>query len=256
MLVLAFVWLALFVREMLWGGSPLLAIAGHVIWGIFVFDFALGLVVAPAKLAYLRGNWFKAVALLAPALGVLRFVRIVRVARLARAAGAVRGVRIVRALGALNRGMRALRASVRRRGFGYVVGTTLVVTVIGAAGMFAFERENPDGLRSYGDALWWTVMVMTTLGSEYWPKTPEGRVLCVFLALYAFAVFGYVTATLATFFIGREAEDEAAELAGTAEIAKLREEIRGLREEIRALSARSSGGEGRAAWARGEGGEG
>ncbi len=40
-------------------------------------------------------------------------------------------------------------------------------------------------------------MIMTTMGS--WPQTPEGRVLCLLLAVYAFAVFGYVTAMLAAF---------------------------------------------------------
>jgi voltage-gated potassium channel len=42
-----------------------------------------------------------------------------------------------------------------------------------------------------------------TLGSEYWPHSAEGRVLCFMLALYAFTIFGYVTATLATFFLDR-----------------------------------------------------
>ena len=32
----------------------------------------------------------------------------------------------------------------------------------------------------------------------------EGRILCFILVLYAFSVFGYVTATLATFFVGRD----------------------------------------------------
>jgi voltage-gated potassium channel len=91
----------------------------------------------------------------------------------------------------------------------------------------------PGGLNSYGEALWWTVMVLTTMGSQYWPQTIEGRVLCVFLALYAFAVFGYVTATLATFFIGRDAENDEAELAGSKQLAALREEVMALREEIR-----------------------
>jgi len=42
----------------------------------------------------------------------------------------------------------------------------------------------------------------------------RGRILCFLLSLYGFAVLGYVTATLATFFIGRDAENEEAELAG------------------------------------------
>jgi len=39
-------------------------------------------------------------------------------------------------------------------------------------------------------------MIITTLGSAYWPETAEGRMLCVLLALYSFTVFGYVTAAL------------------------------------------------------------
>lgn len=83
-------------------------------------------------------------------------------------------------------------------------------------------------------------MLMTTMGSEYWPKTPEGRVLCFFLALYAFAVFGYVTATLATFFIDRDADDDEAELAGAKSIQLLQSEIAALRAEIQQLLHQSS----------------
>nr|MBA3517588.1 two pore domain potassium channel family protein [Hyphomicrobiales bacterium] len=142
---------------------------------------------------------------------------------------------------ALNRAMRAFGASMSRRGFGYVAGLTLIITLIGAAGMFAFEKDAPDGLNSYGEALWWTAMIMTTMGSAYWPQTAEGRVLCVFLALYAFGVFGYVTAALATFFVGRDADDEDAEVAGAKQIDALRDEVIALRDEIRAMNRRTPG---------------
>lgn len=79
-------------------------------------------------------------------------------------------------------------------------------------------------------------MVMTTLGSDAWPQTFEGRVLCIFLALYAFGIFGYVTATLATFFVGRDAEASDGELAGSTELAALRQELAALRGEIRDLN--------------------
>ncbi len=58
--------------------------------------------------------------------------------------------------------------------------------------------------------------MITTVGSEYWPQTPEGRVLCLLLALYAFAVFDYVAATLSTFFIERDAANHDAQIAGAA----------------------------------------
>ena len=73
----------------------------------------------------------------------------------------------------------------------------------------------------YGIALWWTAMMMTTIGSDYYPKTAEGRILCFFLALYAVVVFGYLTATLATFFIDRDAENDDAELASAKSIQAL-----------------------------------
>lgn len=67
------------------------------------------------------------------------------------------------------------------------------------------------------------------------PKTAEGRVLCRLLSLYGFAVFGYVTAVLATFFVGRDAESEEAEVAGARSVEALRTEIAAPRAEIRAM---------------------
>lgn len=144
-----------------------------------------------------------------------------------------RGLRLVKVLGSLNRGMRALGATMKRRAFGYVILLTIIVLFTGAAGMYAFEKDINDGMRSYGSALWWTGMILTTMGSESWPATAEGRILCVVLSIYAFAVFGYVTATIATFFIGRDAEEERTEIAGSSQIEELKKEILELKELIK-----------------------
>ncbi|MBA4143817.1 MAG: ion transporter [Nitrosospira sp.] len=237
MLVLAFIWLALLVIEVVWGLNPLLESIGYIIWAVFILDFALELWLAPRKLDYLKKNWLGGIALLAPALRIFRVVKLLRLTRVARIGSMARGMRLLRVLSSINRGMRALAATMSRRGFGYVFLLTLIVTLAGAAGMYAFENNNTDGrsLATYGAALWWTAMIMTTMGSEYWPQTAEGRVLCFFLALYSFAMFGYVTATLATFFIGRDAENAEAELAGAGSVDALRTEIAALRDEIRGL---------------------
>lgn len=84
-------------------------------------------------------------------------------------------------------------------------------------------------------------MIMTTMGSDYWPQTPEGRILCVLLSLYAFAVFGYVTATLASFFIDRDAERPDGPLAGAETLEAIAEELRLLRTEVRELAASRGG---------------
>lgn len=237
MLVLGFVWLVLLVIELTGYLGPGLQFVGTAIWVVFIADFLLKFALAPDKVTYLKANWLTVPALLVPALRVFRIARAARILQVGRAA---RGIRLLRVVSSVNRGMKALGAAMQRRGFGYVVLLTIIVAVAGAAGMYFFERELPQGpgFDSFGTALWWTAMLMTTLGSDYWPMSAEGRILCFMLALYAFAVFGYVTATLATFFIGRDAENEDAELASARSIAELKEEIKALRDELRAWDQR------------------
>ncbi len=234
MLMLSFVWLGLFVVELIWGLTPLLDAIGIVIWGVFILEFVLRLVLAPRKISYLKTNWLTAISLLLPALRAVRFVRLLRVLQTTRA---VRGLRLLRVLTRTNRSMQLLAENFKRRGFGYVVLLTTIATFSGAAGMYAFEQEAPNapGFSSYGNALWWTAMLMTTMGSDYVPQTVEGRILFFLLALYAFAAFGYVTATLATFFIGQDADDDKAEIVGAKSINALRDEIIALRDEIKSL---------------------
>jgi voltage-gated potassium channel len=240
MLVLGFVWLLLLVLELTTGLSEFLETVGTIIWIIFILDFAIKFTLAPHKLTYLKKNWLTAIALVVPALRVFRLLRVVRLLRVARAA---RGLRLVRVVTSVNRGMKALGATMGRRGMGYIVALTMVVTVSGAAAMYAFENDISGGFNSYGAALWWTAMLITSIGSEYWPQSAEGRALCFLISLYGFAVFGYVTATLTSFFIGRDAENQDGEIAGTESVKELRDEIAALRADIEVLLSRKPAGE-------------
>jgi voltage-gated potassium channel len=56
--------------------------------------------------------------------------------------------------------------------------------------------------------------------------------------LYAVVICGYLTATLATYFIDRDAESDDAELAGAKSIKALQAESTGLRTDIQALVSR------------------
>lgn len=239
LLILGFVWLGLLIYELIWNLSPLLQLIGTVIWIIFIIDFIIKFALAPDKTDYLKANWLTALSLLVPALRVFRIFRAFRIFRLARTA---RGVRLFRVLTSVNRGMRSLGASFGRRGFGYVVALSIIVCFAGAAGMLAFESNMPNGFKTYGDALWWTAMLLTSIGSDYFPQTAEGRVLCFIIALYGFAVFGYVTATLATFFVGRDAEAKDSEIVEAEDVRELKYEIGILREEIRGLSKKLGAG--------------
>ena len=198
MMVLSLVWLTIVVVELVWGASRLLEVFGTTIWVVFFAEFAIRLAVAPDRSAFLKANWVSVIALLAPAFRLLRVLRFARAAR---------GLRLVRIVGTANRSMNALRASLGRRRLGFVLVLTVMVAMLGAAGMLAFEpaAQVPGGFKGYADALWWTGMLLTSLGSEFWPKTLEGRLLCLLLSLYGFTVFGYITASFASFFVGRDA---------------------------------------------------
>ncbi|QYF91810.1 ion transporter [Massilia sp. PAMC28688] len=237
MALLGLAWFCLMVVDLTRGLGDTGNTATTVIWVIFIADFALRLILAPRKLAYMRKNWLTVIALVLPALRVLRFARVLR--GLSR----LRGLPLVRILASINRGMRALGETMQRRGFGYVLAITLIVTLAGAAGMLHFEGKvasaaGASGIDDFWSALWWTGMMMTTMGSEYWPRTGEGRVLCMFLAIYAFAVFGYFTGTIATYFIGRD-HVEAADGATLQALRELQEQVAQLRDELaRAQEAR------------------
>ncbi|MDQ4122914.1 MAG: potassium channel family protein [Acidobacteriota bacterium] len=237
LLVLSFVWLVLFIVEQIYGLTPLLDAFNTTIWIIFIADFAVKFTLAPHKIAYLKTNWLTAIALALPA---LRVFRIFRVAGILRAARVTRGLRLVRVLTSLNRGMKTLGASLGRRGLPYIVALSAIVTLAGGAGIYALENETENGIQSYGEAVWWTAMILTTMGSDFFPKTGEGRILCFVLAVYGFCVFGYITASLASFFIERDAGSQEAEIIGTQEIAVLRAEIAALRAEIGVLTRRQS----------------
>jgi voltage-gated potassium channel len=228
MMFLGFVWLSLLVAELVWGLPKPLEYITIAIWIIFIIDFLLKLILAPAKLYYLKKNWLTAFSLIIPALRIFRLVRVVRLLR------GLRGIRLVRIVSSLNRSMRSLGATMKRRGFGYVFLIVLIVTFAGAAGMYALENPNP-GFNSYGIALWWTAMRVITAGNEFNPLTPEGRTLGFLIAVFGYTIFGYVTATFASFFIGRDAEEHDTPVAGAKDIAALNKTILALSNDIREL---------------------
>lgn len=228
MVFLGFVWLLLLVIELVHGLSKPLEYASLTIWMLFIIDFLIKFILAPKKGLFLKTSWLTAISLFIPALRVFRVFRIVRILR------GLRGIRIVRLISSLNRSMKSLEATMKRRAFGYVLMVTVIVTLAGAAGMYAFEKPNP-GFDSYGMALWWTAMRVITAGNEFNPLTPEGRGLAFLIALFGYTILGYITATFATFFIGRDAEEKDAPVAGSNDIKELNATIRKLTQSIEEL---------------------
>jgi len=224
MLVLSVIWLGLVLYELGYGSTPPIEALGIAIWIVFIGEFILRFALAPHKRDFLKANWLTVIALLVPAL------RLFRVFRVFRAARPLRSVRLVRIVGTANRSMGALKSALRRRRFGYVAAMTMLVMALGAAGMLSFEpaSEVEGGFTSYGDALWWTAMMLTTIGSQYWPGSTEGRILALLISVYGLAVFGYITASFASFFVGWDAES-------TTNLPSVSEQITALTKEVAAM---------------------
>jgi voltage-gated potassium channel len=230
MIFLGFVWLVLLVVELVWGLPTSLEYLSLTIWVVFIVDFIIKFILAPVKVHFLKKNWLTAISLIIPALRVFRIFRVVRVLR------GLRGIRLVRIVSSLNRSMNSLAATMKRRAFGYVMMVTLIITFGGAAGMYALEKSTP-GFETYWMALWWTAMRVITAGNEFNPATPEGRGLAFLIAVFGYTIFGYVTATFATFFIGRDAEEKDAPVAGANDVEELKRTILTLSKDIHELKA-------------------
>jgi voltage-gated potassium channel len=230
MALLSLAWLGIVVWELVSGSSELLETIGTAIWIIFIVEFLVRLSLAPDKLQFLKGSWLTIIALAVPALRLFRALTFVRAAR------GLRGLRLVRIVGTANRSMNALKSTLARRGFGYVAGLTLLVVGLGAAGMLNFENaaEVEGGFRTYGHALWWTGMLVASIGKDFWPNTIEGRLLAMLLALYGLAVFGYIAGTLASYFIGRDAENSKSPVAVHNDLRILLKEVQAMRAELAA----------------------
>ncbi len=231
MLLLSFIWFLVIITELVNGTSPLLLSLGTVLWTLFVIYFALRLAIVPNRGIFLKRNWLFVLAILVP---VLRFFPFLQTFPLARALTATFGMQVIWMFASADQGLRSLRRTMGRRGTGYALTFTVVVILAGAAGMLHFENGSPDpqGIHSYPKVLWWVAMQLTNIGSGTRPVTFGGHVLCLGVSIFAVAIFGYLTAVFAAFFIGRDAEDPNSEIPNLTSIHQLSAEVALLRKAI------------------------
>jgi voltage-gated potassium channel len=227
LIILGFGWLLLLIIELIWQLTPVLRQVVTAIWIIFIVDFIIKLIITPERWQFLAKNTLTIISLFIPA---FRIFRIFASLRLLRSLGFIRSVRVVRVVGSVNRGMRVLGKTLERRAFGYVFILTLLIAFTGAAAMYAFEE--PGAFANYMDALYWTAMRLTTIASDYWPQTPEGKTIGFLLSVYSLGVLGYFTATLASFFLGQDADSRKGEIAGAKQLEEMIREVRLLKEAL------------------------
>jgi voltage-gated potassium channel len=123
------------------------------------------------------------------------------------------------------------------------VALSLLVMLTGAVAIYFFDQDEPDAsIETFGDALWWSATMITTINIDMDAVSPEARVIAILQRIFAVSVFGFVTATIASYLVGRSVEERATAAAAEptaeivrAELAALRRENTALRDDVAAM---------------------
>jgi len=158
---------------------------------IFLGDFLYRSYRAVSKRRYFFRDYGWADLLSAvPLLRPLRLVRVTRVIRAIRQEGRER---VFAELG-------ESRAAAT---FAFTIFLVFVVLEVSGASIFAVEGNNAAAnIRTPGDALWWGLVTITTVGyGDQFPITPGGRLIGVFLLFAGIALFSVLTGFIANAFL-------------------------------------------------------
>ena len=195
-----------------------------VVWALFGVDYLVRLALAPS-----RGQWFlhHLPDLAVIALPILRPLRLLRLVTLV-------GI-MQRSAGTALRGRITL----------YTAGSAALLIFTSALATLDAERDEPgSSIRTFGQALWWALTTITTIGyGDTFPVSTEGRFIAALLMIGGVALIGVVTATLASWIVSLVEEESAEQEAATqAQVAALQRQVGELSERIdRLLEERESG---------------
>jgi voltage-gated potassium channel len=184
----------------------------YVSWAMFAVDYVGRFVLARNKRSFV---WHNLLDLASIALPVLRPLRLLRLVALIRV---------------LNR---KATSSLQGRVAIYVGSSVVLIVFVAALAVLDAERGKLHAnINTFGDALWWSVTTVMTVGyGDRYPVTLAGRFVAVGLMLGGIALLGVVTASIASWLIGRVRDAEA-----TAE-ARVNRHLEAIQTEIAELRA-------------------
>ena len=90
-----------------------------------------------------------------------------------------------------------------------VIVTALFLTYLAGIEITMAERAKPGAtIESVGDGFWWAITTLTTVGyGDIYPTTTEGRFIAVGLMVSGICVLGFISATVAAWFVKMTQDD-------------------------------------------------
>ena len=122
----------------------------------------------------------------------------------------------------------------------YTALTSVLLVYASSLAVLDAERHAPHAsIQNLGDALWWSVTTITTVGyGDYQPVSFVGRIVAVLLMIGGISLIGMITATVAAWIVQRVAdEDTALEAATVVHIHELQSDIAQLTTLVEQLRA-------------------
>jgi voltage-gated potassium channel len=175
--------------------TPLLIFTDMGITIFFVIEFAVRFIASPSKKGYLKGHWIDLVALL-PAIRFFRVFRAFRILRLLRL------LALFRFFASAERVKGHIKGIALQNGLQWVLLAVIMVMLICAIGLFLVEHGQNPNINSFDDALWWSIVTVTTVGyGDIYAVTVAGRIFSVLLMLSGIALLAILTSSIATYFL-------------------------------------------------------
>jgi voltage-gated potassium channel len=236
----------------------LLLLYDNVVCLIFLGDFAFNLSGSKPKRAYFleQRGWLDLLGSL-PSFGFLPFTGLFRLARLSRLA---RITKLLRGQAGKDLVIDVLKNRGQYATFITILAAGLVLSIASLV-ILQFESRSEDAnIRTGGDAIWWGLVTITTVGyGDFYPVTTLGRLTGVFVMFAGIGIIGALASILASLLVSPASEEPAPSPADVAdpadvpagavaatqrildELAGLRGEVAGQRAEIAGLRARLEG---------------